>query len=55
MKVKVKDLAAAIEIKNRGIELGVHDNQDNLLGDLVVTKAHLIWCPGKTSRDNGTY
>jgi hypothetical protein len=25
MKVKIKDLAATIEIKNRGIELGVHD------------------------------
>jgi hypothetical protein len=53
MKVRVKDLAATIEIKNKGIELGVRDNQDNFLGDLVVTKAHLIWCPGKTTRENG--
>ncbi len=53
MKVKVKDLAATIEIKNRGIELGVHDNQGNFLGDLVLTKAHLIWCQGKTARENG--
>jgi hypothetical protein len=32
MKVKVKDLAATIEIKNKGIELSVHDNQGNFLG-----------------------
>jgi len=55
MKVKVKDLAATIEIKNKGIELSVHDNQGNFLGDLVVTRTNLIWCPGKTTRENGEY
>ena len=25
----------------------------NHLGDLVVTKTHLIWCKGKTDRKNG--
>jgi hypothetical protein len=53
MKVSIKDLAVSMEIKNKGIELDVYDNQDNHLGDLVITKTRLVWCKGRTSVDNG--
>lgn len=53
MKVGIKDLSVSMEIKNKGVELDVYDNQDNFLGDLIVTKTRLTWCPGKTKADNG--
>ncbi len=53
MKVSIKDLSVSMEIKNKGIEIDVYDNQDNFLGDLVVTKTRLTWCPGKTKPENG--
>ena len=46
----------AMEIKNNGIELEVRDtpaNNERHLGDLVVTKTKLIWCPGRTDPANG--
>jgi hypothetical protein len=42
-----------MEIKNKGIELDVYDNDDKHLGDLVITKTRLTWCPGKTGVKNG--
>ena len=53
MKVSVKSFDVAMQIKNKGIELDVYDPQGNHVGDLVVTKTKLIWCPGKTARENG--
>lgn len=53
MKVKVKDLSAEIELKNNGMELQVHDNDDNHLGDLIVNKTRLEWCDGRTRAGNG--
>lgn len=53
MKVSVKDLSVTMEIKNNGIELDVYDNSDKHLGDLIVTKSKLIWCKGRTGRNNG--
>jgi hypothetical protein len=53
MKVSIKDLAVTMEVKNKGVELDVYDNDDNHLGDLVVTKTRLIWCNGKTKPENG--
>ena len=41
MKVTVKDFAVSMEIKNKGIELDVYDNDGKHLGDLVVTKTKL--------------
>jgi len=52
MKVTVKDFDVAMEVKNNGIELDVSDNNGHL-GDLYVTKTGLIWCKGKTNRENG--
>ncbi len=53
MKVSIKDLSVSMEIKNKGVELDVYDNQESFLGDLVITKTRLTWCPGKTQPDNG--
>jgi hypothetical protein len=54
MKVSIKDLAVSMEIKNKGVELDVYDNNGNHLGDLVITKTKLVWCKGKTAVENGT-
>jgi hypothetical protein len=53
MKVSVKNLSVTMEIKNKGVELDVYDNNDNHLGDLIVTKTGLTWCKGKTTATNG--
>lgn len=53
MKVKVKDLSAEIELKNTGMELQIHDNEDKHLGDLIVNKTRLEWCDGRTRAGNG--
>ena len=45
-----------MEIKNNGIELAVRATPGQgaeQLGDLVITKTRLIWCPGQTTRQNG--
>ena len=53
MKVAIKDFGLDMEIKNTGIEVSVADNGGVHKGDLYVTKTGLIWCPGKTQRENG--
>jgi hypothetical protein len=53
MKVSVKDLGVEMQVKNRGIELEVRDAQGTQVGDLVITKSRLIWCPGRTRPENG--
>lgn len=53
MNVSVKSFDVDMQIKNKGIELDIYDNQDNHLGDLVVTKTGLTWCNGRTQRKNG--
>ena len=53
MKVFIKDLAVTMEIKNRGIEVDVSDNDGRHLGDLVMTKTRLVWCKGRTSVERG--
>jgi len=54
MKVSIKDLNVSMEIKNKGMELDVYDNQgETHLGDLVVTKSGLTWCKGRQRKENG--
>ena len=53
MKVSIKELSVSMEVKNKGIELDVYDNQENHLGDLIVTKSGLVWCKGRTRKENG--
>ena len=53
MKVSIKSFDVAMEVKTKGIELDIYNNEGNHLGDLVVTKTKLIWCKGKKNRKNG--
>jgi hypothetical protein len=53
VKVTIKDFDVAMEIKNNGVELKVSDTNDAHLGDLIVTKTKLVWCKGRTKRENG--
>lgn len=53
MKVSIKNFSIDMEIKNTGIEIDISDNDERHLGDLFVTKTQLVWCPGKTQKDNG--
>lgn len=53
MKVLIKDFAVDMEVKNKGVEFQVHDNDGNFLGDAYITKSGVIWCKGKTTRKNG--
>ena len=42
-----------MEVKNKGIEFGVHDNSNKFLGDCHVTKVGLEWCKGKIAEGIG--
>lgn len=54
MKVFIKEISdVKMEIKNNGIELDVSDPQGNHIGDLIINRARLIWCPGKVRGKNG--
>ena len=53
VKVFIKDFGIDMDVKTRGIELEVRDTQDKHLGDLIVTKTAVIWCKGRTRRENG--
>ena len=53
MKVTIKEFSVDMEVKTRGIEFEVRDPQGSHLGDMVLTKTNLIWCPGRTDRNNG--
>lgn len=52
MKVSIKDLYVNMDLKNNGIELDIYDNKNKHLGDLIVTRAGVKWCKGKTQRKN---
>jgi len=53
MPVTIKDLSINLDVKNNGVEFEVKDNSGTHLGDLFITKAKVIWCPGRTTRENG--
>ncbi len=52
MQVSIKDLAVDMPLGNKGIELDVYDGDEHL-GDLVIGKAKVVWCKGKTRVENG--
>jgi hypothetical protein len=52
-KVSIKSFDVDMEVKNSGVEFAVSDSDGAHKGDLYVTKKWLIWCPGKTLRENG--
>ena len=54
MKVKIKRFNVTMDVKNSGVEFEVHrPNGGEHLGDLVLSKKFLTWCPGKTKPENG--
>lgn len=53
MPVSIKSFDVEMNIKNKGVELDVYDNDGKFRGDLIVSKAGLIWCEGRTQRKNG--
>lgn len=54
MKVSIKDLSVDMDIKSTGIELDVYSPDGGTHhGDLYVTMTGMIWCKGKTKRQNG--
>lgn len=54
MLVTIKSFDVEMQIKNKGIELDVYDNDGvNHIGDLYVSKAGITWCKGKTTRAKG--
>jgi hypothetical protein len=54
MDVAIKSFDVEMDVKNKGIELEIREpNGGAKLGNLVVTKGHLIWCAGKKQLANG--
>jgi len=53
MKVFIKKLQVDMDVKTKGIELDVSNNDGSHKGDLYVTKTQLIWCAGKIGMKNG--
>lgn len=53
MKVGIKTLDVAMEVKNNGVEFEVYTTKGDFLGDMFVVKSGLIWCKGKTKKENG--
>ena len=53
MKVNIKKLDVAMEIKTKGIQLDIYDPKNIRLGDCIITKTKIIWCNGQISRKNG--
>ncbi|MDK2126404.1 hypothetical protein [Parachitinimonas caeni] len=54
MEVWIKALEVEMQVKQKGIELEVRspDGKEQL-GDCYVTMTGLVWCNGKTKKENG--
>jgi hypothetical protein len=53
VQVQVKDFSVTMELGNKGIELQIKDNNGNHLGDLIIGKAKVTWCRGRTRAAQG--
>jgi hypothetical protein len=54
MEVSIKALEVNMPVSKQGLELEIGEpNSAKKLGNLVVTKTHLIWSEGRTRRENG--
>lgn len=53
MKIGIKKFDVEMELKTKGIELEVRDNNEEFLGDLRIGKATIEWCQGRTRQGNG--
>jgi hypothetical protein len=54
MEVWIKSLEVEMQVKQKGIELEVRgkDGKEQL-GDCYATMTGLVWCNGKTKKENG--
>ena len=52
MEVWIKSLEVDMQIKQKGIELEVR-SKEGQIGDCYATMTGLIWCRGKTQKENG--
>ncbi len=53
MKVAIKSFDVEMDVRTKGIEFQVRENDGSLLGDCYLTKTGLIWCKGQTTRPKG--
>lgn len=54
MEVWIKSLEVEMQVKQKGIELEVRSKDGaGQLGDCYATMTGLIWCKGKTKKENG--
>jgi hypothetical protein len=53
MNVSIKDLAVKMDLGNKGVEFEVKDNDGKHLGDLIIARGAITWCPGRTRPENG--
>lgn len=54
MQVKIKSFNVDMEVKTSGIEFEVRQSDGQAqIGDCYITKTGLIWCNGRTTKDNG--
>ena len=54
MQVYINKLGVDMQVKIRPIELAVYsEDEKEYLGRLVINKANLIWCPGRTRPKHG--
>jgi hypothetical protein len=55
MNVKIKKFEIDMDVKTKGIEFEVRTPDGKAqLGDCCLTMTGLVWCPGRTSKKNGT-
>ena len=53
MDVRIKNLKVAMQLGNDGVEFEIRDGEGKHIGDLLVGRANVVWCKGKTRKKNG--
>lgn len=54
MDVSIKSFDVGMQVKTKGIEFQVYENDGTFRGDLILSKSGLTWCEGRTRRENGS-
>jgi hypothetical protein len=54
MKVGIKSFDVEMEVKKKGVELEIRSpDSSEFHGDCFVTMTGLVWCQGRTNKQNG--
>lgn len=54
MALKIKSFMDFVQVGTKGIEFEVRSTDNKTqIGDLILSKAKMIWCPGRTTAANG--